>query len=131
MKNRLAYFVGCVALCAAALVTAFTYSAPDPAEAQGGVICVKLPTGQEIKLPLGDALPLGAVEVPCAAVPVPVPEPAPTPTPTTPAPAPTAPDGPKPGAGKEQERGGSKKPASRPEGLRRQEERQGQGQVEG
>ncbi|HEX5909551.1 MAG TPA: lytic transglycosylase domain-containing protein, partial [Thermoleophilaceae bacterium] len=115
MKNRLAYFVACVALAAAAVATAFTYSAPDPAEAQGGELCVVI-GGQKVKvadLTQAQQL-LGLPQVPCLDVGTPTtPAPAaPAPTNTTPAPAPTAPAVPKPGAGKEQERGGSKKPAS-------------------
>ncbi len=70
--------------------------------------------GQKVPLAQVPAALLGGAQVPCVDVPAPTtPAPAaPAPTNTAPAPAPTAPAAPKPGAGKEQERGGSKKPAA-------------------
>ena len=51
MKNRLAYFVACVALLALAVATSFSVGKPAPASAQGGELCVILPaTGQKIKV---------------------------------------------------------------------------------
>ncbi len=115
MKNRLAYLVASFALVIAAAVTAFSVSAPAPASAQGGELCVVI-GGQKIRV--ADLTPaqqvLGLPQVPCAEAPVPTTPVTPAPPANTaPAPAPTAPAAPKPGAGKEQERGGSKQPADR------------------
>ncbi len=115
MKNRLAYFVASIVVLAVAVATSFTYA--SSAEAQSRTLCVEIGgVVQQISVPLVNGqpvLPAGAVEKPCDQLPAAPTPAAPAPTAPAPAPAPTAPVAPKPGAGKEQERGGSKTPAKR------------------
>ena len=114
MKNRLAYLVASFALVIAAAVTGLTYT--ESAEAQSSTVCVEIGgVVQQITVPVVGGqlqLPPGAVQRPCEVVQQQTtPATPPPPAETAPAPAPTSPAAPKPGAGQEQERGGSKKPA--------------------